>query len=161
MFTPLTLFVPMTAKQVLQNTKRTIMMGNNTLWLVVDSNPHGMAQVYQFLDLMKYSWAIDDTLFVNIHTAVSEAVLNASEHGNKWDEKKSIYLCASHDNESLTFTIEDDGEGFNYRKIQNPTDKEKLEQPRGRGIFIMQHLCDYLHFTENGKCVKMVFATDK
>jgi len=157
MFSPLTLITPTSAKQVLQSTKRTIMMGDNTMWLVVDSNTHGLAQIYQFLDLLKYSWSIDETLFANIHTAVSEAITNAAEHGNKWEEKKSVYLCATRDGQSFTFTIEDEGDGFNYRKIENPTDQDKRSKPGGRGIFIMNYLSDHIQFSESGKCVKLFF----
>jgi serine/threonine-protein kinase RsbW len=161
MFTPLSLFMPMTAKQVLQNTKRTIMMGDDTLWLVADSSSQGMAQIYQFLDVLKYSWSISDALFINIHTAVSEAVLNAAEHGNKWQPNKSVYLCASHYDGAFTFTIEDEGEGFNFLRIENPTDKDKRGQPRGRGVFIMKYLCDHIHYSEEGRCVKMHFSEKK
>jgi serine/threonine-protein kinase RsbW len=161
MFTLLTIPMQMTAKQMLLHSKRTIMLHENSMWLVVDSSVYGLSQIYQFMDLLKYSWSIDETLFENIHTAVSEAVTNAAEHGNKWDKNKSIYVAVSRDRDAYTFTVEDEGEGFNYRKIANPTDPENREKEGGRGIFIMNYLSDHIYFSENGKCVKLFFSQRK
>ncbi len=157
----LSLFLPMSARQILQNKKRTIILGENTLWLVVDSSLQGISQINQFLDLLKQSWSINEKLSTNIYAAVCEATMNAIDHGNKWQEDKSVYISATNDNDSYTFTIEDEGDGFNYRRIENPTDEDKRSKEGGRGIFIMNYLTDNLHFSENGRCVKLLFSKEK
>jgi serine/threonine-protein kinase RsbW len=53
--------------------------------------------------------------------------------------------------------VEDEGKGFDYNTLPDPTSGENLLKPDGRGIFLMKHLCDVLRFEESGKKVEMVF----
>jgi serine/threonine-protein kinase RsbW len=145
-------------KQFLQGKKSTLIQGSNTLWFVFDSSDHGLDQFYQFTDFLKRAWNITDAHFANIYTALSEAVLNAAGHGNKWEKEKSVYVNATHHDGYYTFLIEDEGEGFNYRRIENPTDKENREKPGGRGIFIMNYLATDVNYSEGGRLVKLLFS---
>ena len=145
-------------KQFLQGKRSTFIPGNDVLWLVFDSTDHGLAQFYQFADFMKRAWNIPETVFINIHTALSEAVLNAAGHGNSWQPEKSVYVNAYRYDGYFTFFVEDEGEGFNYHKINNPTDSENRVKTGGRGIFIMNYLADDLTYSENGRAVKLLFA---
>jgi serine/threonine-protein kinase RsbW len=158
MLTSLNLLTP---KQVMQGTRRTFIPGDNTLWLAFDSTTNGLSHFYQFTDFLKRSWNIDDAGFMNIQNALSEAVINAIDHGNKWQEGKSVFVNARRDEDYYIFSIEDEGEGFNHNKIQNPTDKELREKEGGRGIFIMKYLSENVQFSGDGRCVKLLFKNDK
>lgn len=57
----------------------------------------------------------------------------------------------------MSFVVEDEGKGFDYNTLPDPTSGENLLKPDGRGIFLMKHLCDVLRFEESGKKVEMVF----
>lgn len=148
---------PLNTKQILLGKRNTIKQENGRFWFAFDSTKEGLSNYYQFLDLLKNTWGIDELTFTTIHIAISEAVMNAIDHGNKWDEKKSIYIFARHEEDYYIMTVEDEGEGFNYRRIKNPTDVENRANSGGRGIFIMNYLTENLLYSENGKSVRLLF----
>jgi len=61
------------------------------------------------------------------------------------------------ENGIFTFSIKDEGNGFDYKKLPDPTTPENIEKPHGRGIFLISHLVDELSFEDNGSklCVKI------
>ncbi len=148
-------------KQVLQNKTGTFIASADVYWLNFESSNNGINQFYLLLDFLKRTWNIKDALYVNMHTALSEAVINAVEHGNKEDEKKSVYINARRFEEDYTFTIEDEGEGFGCHRVENPTDIQNRSKPGGRGIFIMTHLSEVINFSEGGTSVKMLFRNKR
>ena len=44
-----------------------------------------------------------------------------------------------------------------YENLKDPTSPENLEKVGGRGIFLMNHLCDEVNFNDNGTEVELVF----
>ena len=57
----------------------------------------------------------------------------------------------------VQFFITDEGPGFDYYNLPDPTEPENLEKPTGRGIFLMKHLADQIIFSENGSMVELYF----
>ena len=55
----------------------------------------------------------------------------------------------------LKFRIEDEGVGFDFENLPDPTDPENIEKPNGRGIFLMKNLADEVSFEENGRVVEL------
>ena len=53
--------------------------------------------------------------------------------------------------------MEDEGPGFDFNNLADPTAPENIEKPGGRGIFLMQNLCDEVNFSKNGAAVEMVY----
>lgn len=100
---------------------------------------------------------IEEENFGNILIAVIEAVNNAIQHGNNLDPNKNIDLEFSSSPKQLTFTIADEGKGFDYNILPDPTEPENIEKPNGRGVFLMKHLADNVDFLENGRVVKLDF----
>ena len=93
----------------------------------------------------------------NILIALTEAVNNAIHHGNKLDvNKKTSVACGQNEN-MLKFRIEDEGVGFDFENLPDPTDPENIEKPNGRGIFLMKNLADEVTFEENGRIVELTF----
>ena len=78
-------------------------------------------------------------------------------HGNKSDPKKKVSVSCIHSPHSIVFTIADEGPGFDYYNLPDPTSPENLEKECGRGIFLMKHLTDQLIFSENGRVVELNF----
>ena len=94
----------------------------------------------------------------NILIAVTEAINNAINHGNNNDPNKNIFLsCKENQNGSLSFEIEDEGSGFDYDSLPDPTLPENLEKTNGRGVFLMKNLADEVTFSKNGKIVELLF----
>ena len=89
--------------------------------------------------------------------AVTESVTNAISHGNNKEKDKSVSLSLNFDNESLKFIISDQGPGFDYNNLPDPTAPENLDKLNGRGIFLMKNLCDEVSFNDSGNSVELTF----
>jgi serine/threonine-protein kinase RsbW len=53
--------------------------------------------------------------------------------------------------------VKDEGPGFDYAHLPDPTSPENLEKPGGRGIFLMRHLSDEVQFRDAGRIVELSF----
>ena len=62
------------------------------------------------------------------------------------------------DSQTITFTVFDEGTGFDFNDLPDPTSPENLEKPQGRGIFLMNHLADEVNFIDNGNVVQLKFS---
>ena len=113
--------------------------------------------VESFIDNAKEKYQFNDEIYGNIMIAVTESVNNAIVHGNHADKKKNVSLSLSFNENTVRFTIEDEGIGFDYDSLPDPTAPENIEKPGGRGIFLMKHLCDEVSFQNEGKKVELCF----
>ncbi|MBC5994137.1 ATP-binding protein [Pontibacter cellulosilyticus] len=129
----------------------------NQVKIQIPSLIENIRVVESFIDNSKDEFDFEDDIYGNIMVAVTESVNNAIRHGNKFDKDKNVYLTLQVEENQLTFEIEDEGPGFDYENLPDPTSPENLENPGGRGIFLMRNLCDSVNFEENGKRVQLVF----
>ena len=113
--------------------------------------------VESFIDNSKDTFDIEDDIYGNIMVAVTEAVNNAIRHGNKFDKDKNVYLSLQVAPDRIKFEVEDQGEGFDYTNLIDPTAPENLENPGGRGIFLIRHLADEVEFHKEGRNVQLTF----
>ena len=97
----------------------------------------------------------------DLKTAVSEAILNAMEHGNRCRPDTRVMLTMNYEDDTFTVYVMDQGGGIDKfpeehdieQKIQN------LQTPRGLGIFLIKQLVDDVEFnklSEEGHVVRMV-----
>lgn len=89
--------------------------------------------------------------------AVTEAVNNAIKHGNQNNSSKNVSLTLSLADGLIKFEVRDEGVGFDFHKLPDPTAPENIAKPGGRGIFLMKHLSDEVTFKEKGKVVELSF----
>ena len=94
----------------------------------------------------------------NVLIAITEAVNNAIIHGNKNVANKKTDIEYNIENQTITFTVFDEGNGFDFNDLPDPTSPENLEKPQGRGIFLMNHLADEVNFIDNGNVVQLKFT---
>jgi serine/threonine-protein kinase RsbW len=111
---------------------------NSALYtLQLPSRLDSLTTVENFADSLKEQYNIGDDTYANMLTCLSEATINAIVHGNKEDESKTVYINLEvQDAKRLIFTIADEGEGFDYNNLPDPTSPENLENLTGRGVFI-------------------------
>jgi serine/threonine-protein kinase RsbW len=113
--------------------------------------------VESFIDNAKEKFNLDDDIYGNIMVAVTESVNNAIRHGNKSDKKKNVHLALSLNDNLIRFVIKDEGIGFDYHNLPDPTSPENIDKPSGRGIFLMKHLSDEVTFKSEGSEVELCF----
>ncbi len=103
------------------------------------------------------AYGISEDYYGNILVAVTEAVNNAIQHGNKLDPGKKVDLAFLAKEKYLSFEVSDQGQGFNFKDLPDPTNPENLEKPNGRGVFLMRHLADDVEYSDNGRTVHLNF----
>ena len=100
---------------------------------------------------------ISNEIYGNILIALSEAVNNAINHGNKNILEKKTLIISTFNNNNLTFNVSDQGNGFDFSDLPDPTLPENIEKPQGRGIFLMHQLSEEVVFEEPGNKVELTF----
>ncbi|MBI1346715.1 response regulator [bacterium] len=123
----------------------------------------------------------DESDRVRMGVALQEALVNACFHGNlevssrlrEGDHhayydlarerasmepyaQRRIYVSADLSTEQAVYTIRDEGPGFDWSKLPDPTDPANLEKPSGRGLLLMQTFMDVVEFNETGNQVTMI-----
>jgi serine/threonine-protein kinase RsbW len=109
------------------------------------------------IDEMSSQMGINQDNYGKIMVCTMEAVNNAVVHGNKSIESKSVEIIISYINDSLEISVKDEGPGFKFDSVPDPTSTENIEQVSGRGVFLMRRLADKIEFNEQGNMVTMSF----
>ncbi|WP_342344008.1 ATP-binding protein [Carboxylicivirga mesophila] len=116
--------------------------------------------VEKLIDDLSAQYSLHNDIYGKLLLAVVEGVNNAIVHGNKLDKEKLVVVEYLLDDTRVEFTIKDEGTGFDYTEVPDPTKPENLEKTHGRGIFLMHHLADEIEFENDGSIVKMTFNID-
>jgi serine/threonine-protein kinase RsbW len=116
--------------------------------------------IESFIDNAKEDFEINDDMYGNIMISVTECISNAIIHGNQSNAAKMVHLELQMQQGLLKCSIEDEGSGFDYSNLPDPTEPENIEKLGGRGIFLMRNLSDDVKFEENGKKTVLSFYLD-
>ncbi len=125
--------------------------------LELNSNAETISVVERMIEEVRDSYHVSEDTFGNMLVALTEAVTNAIYHGNKSDPGKKVRIQYGCVHNTLTFTVADEGPGFDFYNLPDPTAPENLEKECGRGIFLMKHLADQLIFSDGGRVVELNF----
>jgi anti-sigma regulatory factor (Ser/Thr protein kinase) len=118
---------------------------------------------------------------LRVGVALDEALLNAYFHGNMevssklretnyhefFDlaerrskeapyKERRIWVSARYSHVEATFTIRDDGPGFDISSLPDPRDPMYLDRPHGRGLLLMRTFLDDVRYNERGNEVTLV-----
>jgi serine/threonine-protein kinase RsbW len=100
----------------------------------------------------------DDELVHKIMLLTSEAVTNAIEHGNAFDESKSVVLEFKSNKSFLEVWVEDEGAGYIRAEVADPLSDDHLLAEGGRGIFLIEELADEVRYGNEGRRIGMMFG---
>lgn len=110
-----------------------------------------------FIDSISSENNISEEIYGNILIATTEAVVNAVKHGNRLDSTKFVFLDAVLEGNTLEIDVKDEGMGFDFSSLPDPTLPENILKFSGRGIYLIKSLSDGLEFLEGGTLLKMTF----
>jgi serine/threonine-protein kinase RsbW len=122
-----------------------------TIKISIPSLIENVKIIESFIDNARESFEINDDIYGNIMISVTECITNAIIHGNRENKEKLVHLELLMENNLLKFIIKDEGSGFNYNDLKDPTSPENIEKPGGRGLFLMKNLADEVKFEKGGK----------
>ena len=140
---------------------------------------------FRLVGVMEAVGLCDPSNRSNIALGLMEIITNAIEHGNlnikSWEKReivakgeqhylkmvaergemepyrnRKVEINATFNSDMATIRIKDDGEGFDYRNLPDPTDPENLFMPSGRGILLAVSFIDEVNYSGNGNVVTLV-----
>lgn len=150
---------------------------------VLGYEPQGPVALTSYLqDAIRMMGLCDDQECIRVGTALIEALRNAIDHGNlelnsdlrdgddpsayhelaklRMQEspyrERRVYVTFRLTADSATFSIRDQGPGFDPATAPDPTDFENLMRPHGRGLMLIQTFMDAVQFNETGNEITMV-----
>ncbi|MBN3035076.1 MAG: ATP-binding protein [Bacteroidales bacterium] len=113
----------------------------------------------KFIDEICDYFNINNTYFGNITVALTEAVENALVHGNDKDPAKFVTISFRKQPYGLSFTVKDEGSGFDYQSIPDPEHESGQVRFPGKGVFLIKTLADEVRFHEGGSRIEIIFKT--
>lgn len=125
--------------------------------LKISSNPDNLRLVERLIEDVCQVYNVQEDYYGNILIAVTEAFNNAVQHGNQGNPDKNVMIGFENRDELLVFSVTDEGPGFDYQNLPDPTDPANIEKISGRGVFLMKNLADKVEFQQNGKEVLLGF----
>lgn len=134
-----------------------------------------------FLDAIRSMKLCPEGELVRVGTALSEALINAIDHGNLelnskmregedsrayhilGDQRKTqepycsrqVFITSLISREEACFTIRDEGPGFDPSTLPDPADPENLMRPHGRGLMLIRTFMDAVTFSDSGNEIRM------
>lgn len=89
----------------------------------------------------------------NLCVALSEALANAIVCGNEEDPATWVDVRAELRADRIDVQVTDQGCGFDPARVPDPTGPEDLEEPCGRGLFLIRQLVDEVRFNAKGNSI--------
>ena len=159
--------------QYMTETESKFVMGNN--------HEATSALVGYFLDAIRMMNLCPEGDLVRVGTALSEAMINAIDHGNLelnskmregedgseyhtlGDARKTqepycnrrVFITCRISEAEAVFAIRDEGPGFDPSTLPDPHDPENLMRPHGRGLMLIRTFMDDVTFSESGNEIRM------
>jgi len=99
------------------------------------------------------SLGLEPAKLERLKTAVSEAVMNAIEHGNESNPELPVEIGIRREAGELLIRITDEGGEREIAEAETPDLEAKLEglqKPRGWGLFLIKNMVDDLRVTTDG-----------
>ena len=127
------------------------------MFVKIPSIKENVSVVESFIENIGEKIKIQEAIYGNVLVSVTEAVNNAIVHGNKEDKNKKVRLGLKQNKKSVRFVVEDEGLGFDYNNLPDPTNPKNLEKVKGRGIFLIKSLSDKTTFKQGGRVVEILF----
>jgi CheY-like chemotaxis protein len=146
---------------------------------------HVEALIGHLQDWLKQMKICGEAQLIRVGAALHEALVNAIEHGNlELDSKlredprgayyrlakarsqqppycdRRVHVVASFTRSQATFTVQDEGPGFDPSILPDPRDPANLEKVSGRGLLLIRTFMDDVRFNERGNQITMVKRRD-
>ena len=138
---------------------RIIERNQTTLMLKAEfsSDPRNVAEVEKMVEAISNQYRLNDETRANLLISLTEAVNNAIIHGNNSQPSKRVIVQMRECADGLAVRVKDEGRGFDLSEIPDPTKPENICECGGRGVFLMNQLCDKMSYSNGGSTVEMQF----
>jgi serine phosphatase RsbU (regulator of sigma subunit)/anti-sigma regulatory factor (Ser/Thr protein kinase) len=121
----------------------------------IPSQPGNERQTSQEVaSLVEHSLSLSKARLDKLKTAVSEATMNAMEHGNQYRPNLPVEISVQTMSDRLSVFIKDYGSGAEIALPDAPDLDAKLaglQSPRGWGLFLIKNMVDDMKISLNGE----------
>ena len=124
----------------------------------IPSEYAAVSKVETLVDKVCNDLGVQEDYYGNVLIAVTEAVNNAIQHGNLFDNELEVRVSVGDKSEEFCFSVNDQGKGFDFNNLPDPTSPDNIEKENGRGIFLMKSLADDVEFENDGRSVNIYFS---
>lgn len=129
----------------------------NRIEISISSEISNIVKVESFIDSFTDHFHLPFKVIGKVSLSTIEAVNNAILSGNKRQPEKKVTVVAEKADHQFRVTVGDEGEGFDYTDIPDPTLPDNINKVTGRGLYLMKTLSDELIFENNGATVTLIF----
>ena len=132
-------------------------MQDTTFTLELKSHSKNVSVIEPYVNQIVEAYGVDTEMYGNILISLTEAVNNAIIHGNDHDEEKNVTVQLKKSDRYLNLAVTDEGDGFDFNDLPDPTAPENILKIGGRGVFLMRQLADFVVFSNEGSTVEVQF----
>lgn len=125
--------------------------------LSIPSNIHHLNEVESFIQEVIEFYDLPIAMQGHFMLTICESVNNAILHGNKQDLNKHVLIVVDDNQSELSILVKDEGKGFDYMNLPDPTSTEYIRNESGRGLFLIKNLADDVTFHNNGSTIQFKF----
>lgn len=126
--------------------------------------PSDLAFVEEAVDLvarhLEASFIDRHLIRFNLRVALTEALANAIYYGNAQDATKGVAIHVLFGRHAVHLEVTDEGGGFDYRFLPDPTLPEARMLSSGRGLFLIRNLVNEVRFNATGNSICMILRRD-
>lgn len=134
-------------------------MKNEQRTLTLKSIPENFNQVEKLIEEVCDTYKLNHNYIGCLLTSMDAAYSNAMIHGNNSNPEKTITVSFEKNPTGVSFTITDEGNGFNFDAIPDIKEDGKKKEFPGRGLFLIKSLSDELEFNKEGNSITLGFKT--
>jgi serine/threonine-protein kinase RsbW len=130
----------------------------DTYTLQLASSLESLNQLESFIEDIRIKYSLQEEVYANVLICLNEACINAIVHGNRFTPELKVYInLGVWDKKRLVFIVSDEGKGFDYQTLEDPTLVENREKEVGRGVYIIRKLADQCIFNDQGNQLELHF----
>jgi serine/threonine-protein kinase RsbW len=129
--------------------------GNSRASMKVPSEAQYIREVSSKINDSLSRYKVEEEKLFEIKLCVEEALRNAMVHGNDSDARKMVSISYEIDPKRVSIEISDEGNGFDHKKLPDPTKDENITRTYGRGVFLIKKFMDKVEFAGSGNIIKM------
>lgn len=129
----------------------------DSLDIVLSSNMAFIDKADALVKKLMKDHGLDQHSFA-VRVVMREGLTNSVRHAHSHDPEKLIRFKLTIENNKLTMTIEDQGEGFDWRNVLAGASRETPEgslKDHGRGFLIMDDYFDTWAYNEKGNVLTL------
>jgi len=126
--------------------------------LIIASELKELNNLRLFLNQIFTETNLDRSYFNRVLLGLSEVVSNSIIHGNKNDSSKKVFISFLYQEKKIVITISDEGSGFSFENVKDPSLTENRKLENGRGLFLIQQIADEVYFFDGGKRIQILYS---